>query len=289
MKLANKFNNYLKLIRFDKPIGTVLLLMPTLWGLWIASAGIPDIKILCVFIFGVFLMRSAGCIINDIFDRNFDGHVERTKNRPLVTNTPSAQVTVLEASILMLIFCLIAFFLVLLLNNTKLILHSVIGLLLACVYPLCKRFFPCPQFVLGLAFSYSLPMAFIAVIGKTNLVTWLLYLSSLLLTIIYDSFYAMVDVMGDKNLGLKSSVIWFGKFDLIIIVMLQVLFLILLLIIGYLLQFTVYYCFLFMVLLLFMYQFNLAKSRVPFNCFLAFKNNAWVGFLIFLGLFLEYY
>lgn len=289
MNIPQKIESYLKLIRFDKPIGTVLLLMPTLWGLWVASAGVPDLRILGIFIAGVFLMRSAGCIINDIFDRNYDGYVERTKNRPLVTTSASERVTVLEASVLMLVLCLIAFFLMLSVDNNKLLGHSIIALCLTGIYPLCKRFFPCPQFVLGLAFSYAIPMAFVAVNGETNLVAWIMYGASLLLTIIYDSFYGMVDITGDQKLGLKSSVIWFGKYDLFVIALLQLLFLILLAVIGYLLKFNVYYCFLFIVLLLFIYQINLAKSRVPLNCFLAFKNNAWVGLLIFLGFFLEYY
>jgi 4-hydroxybenzoate polyprenyltransferase len=251
----------LKLIRFDKPIGTLLLLWPTLWGLWVASAGHPDRWIITVFILGVFFMRSAGCVVNDLADRNFDGFVARTQNRPLASmgciNNDNKKLGVKQAVFCAGILSSIAFILMLSLFNTKLIMHSVIALVLASVYPFCKRFFACPQFVLGLAFGYAIPMAYIAILGYTNSITWLLYSASIILTIVYDSFYAMVDITDDRKLGLYSSAIWFGQYDLIIIGCLQGLFLINLVIVNYCLNFKLYsfsYFAIFLVLLLFIYQ-----------------------------------
>lgn len=279
---------YLKLIRFDKLIGTLLLLWPTLWGIWVASHGRPDILILTTFLAGVFLMRSAGCVINDLCDRNFDGHVSRTRNRPLVTNVPTERVEVKPAIYLMLGLLTVAFLLLLNLNNWKLIGHAIIALALACVYPCCKRFFACPQFVLGLAFGYGIPMAFIAITGQTNAITWLLYSASIILTIIYDNFYAMADLPDDMVLGLRSSVIWFGKYNIAITVFLQICLLINFIILSYLLEFKAYYFIIFLLLLLFVYQLKLVNSDLPHNYIRAFKNNNWVGFLVFLGFVIEY-
>ncbi len=286
--LMRYFKNYLKLIRFDKPIGTLLLLWPTLWGLWVASQGVPNYWLVVVFIVGVFLMRSAGCIINDICDRNFDGFVARTKDRPLVTNQYKDRVSLTEAVILTMVFILLAFLLVLSLQNQKLIMHSVIALLLASIYPCCKRFFACPQFVLGLAFGYGIPMTFIAVRGEISSIAWLLYTASVILTVIYDSFYAMTDIEDDSVLGLKSSVIWFGKYNLYIIAALQFSFILNLIIISYILKFKAYYCAIFLVLLLFIYQLKLVNSNQPKSTIRAFKNSNWIGLIIFIGFVVEY-
>ena len=280
--------NYLKLIRFDKPIGTLLLLWPTLWGLWVASQGVPNYWLLVVFILGVFLMRSAGCIINDICDRNFDGSVTRTKLRPLVTTIDQERVKLTHAVIFAVVLVGLAFLLVLSLLNIKLIMHSFIAFLLAAVYPLCKRFFACPQFVLGLAFGYGIPMAFVAVQGDVPSVGWLLYFASVILTIIYDSFYAMSDLEDDFVLGLKSSVIWFGQYTFTVIIALQLALIMILFMIGYLLEFKTYYCSVFLVSLLFVYQLKLASSNQPEDVIRAFKNSNWVGLVIFLGFVFEY-
>lgn len=292
---------YFYLIRFEKPIGSLLLLWPTLWALWLSSNGeiikfhnsfinYKGIYILLVFVLGVFLMRSVGCIINDLTDRDFDGKVFRTKNRVLVTEDKNLKVSVKSAVFLLFFLLSLAFILILslavYLNNYNLIIHSFIALFLASIYPLCKRFFNCPQFILGLAFAWSIPMAYIAVLGHTTYYTWILFSLSVILTIIYDSFYAMSDIKDDLKLNLKSSVIWFGKHNLKIIVFLQFIFILDLLYLYYLLNFNIYIYYHFivlLVLLLFCYQFKLAKTRDPNNCLQAFKNSNFVGLIIFLS------
>jgi 4-hydroxybenzoate polyprenyltransferase len=292
LNYINQLRNYLILIRFDKPIGTVLLLWPTLWGLWLANSGFPEPKLLVIFMVGVFLMRSAGCVINDLADRNFDGSVARTANRPLVAKSEERRVSVKEAVTIVILFCISAFMLVLSLHNVALIYHSIIALMLASIYPLCKRFFACPQFVLGLAFGYAIPMAYVASGINYSMVTWLLYTASIVLTIIYDTFYAMSDIVYDRKLGLQSSAIWLhnlvGKYDLLVLALLQLVFLINLIAISYLLEFSFYYWFIFAVLLLFVYQLKLVSTRQSEQCLAAFRNNNWVGLLVFLGFVIEY-
>ncbi len=288
MSLITLGSNIIKLIRLDKPIGIILLLWPTLWALWLAGEGSPALPVVIVFILGVFLMRSVGCIINDIADRNFDACVARTKDRPLVNIDKNKKISVTQASILAISLSALAFLLLLTLQNSKLIGHACMALFLASIYPLCKRFIACPQFVLGLAFGYSIPMAFVALNKELGLITWLLYSTNIFLTIIYDSFYAMADRQDDLKIGIKSSVIWFGKYDLIIIGMLQCAVLLHLVIISELLNFKNFYYGISLVLLLFIYQIKLASCRQPDKCLKAFKNNGLVGLIIFLGFFLEY-
>lgn len=285
---ARLIRAYSNLIRFDKPIGSILLLWPTLWGLWLANNGLPNSHVLIVFLFGVFFMRSAGCAINDITDRNFDGQVARTLDRPLVTNKLKTRLSVKQAYGLVIVFCSLAFLLVLSLKNMNLILHCFIALGLTSIYPFCKRFFNCPQFILGLAFGYAIPMAYVASYVEFSQITWLVYSLSIILTIVYDTFYAMSDMHYDAKLGLKSSALWFnhwfGCYDLAIIAVLQLSFIVNLLLIAYLLEFWLLYLVSASICILFCYQLKLASTRESDKCLQAFRNNNYVGLLVWLGL-----
>jgi 4-hydroxybenzoate polyprenyltransferase len=218
MPVPSKFNALLQLIRFDKPIGTLLLLWPTLWALWIAAEGLPDGKLLLVFVAGTFVMRSAGCVINDLADRNIDGAVDRTRQRPLVTGA----VTVGEAVALFLVLLSIAFVLVLQTNQLTVLL-SLAGAALAACYPFMKRFTHLPQVVLGVAFSWGIPMAFAAQLGELPSALWAIFCGNLLWIIAYDTQYAMADRDDDLLIGIKSSAILFGRYDRFIIACLQIL------------------------------------------------------------------
>ncbi|ORJ15475.1 4-hydroxybenzoate polyprenyltransferase, partial [Aeromonas salmonicida] len=227
---------YVQLARIDKPIGTLLLLWPTLWALWLAAGGLPDLWTLLVFVVGVFLMRSAGCVINDYADRNFDGHVKRTAGRPL----PMGKVKPREVLALFAVLALISFALVLTMNSLTIAL-SFAALLLAVCYPFMKRYIPIPQLVLGMAFSWSIPMAYAAQANALPLVAWLVFLANLLWTIAYDTQYAMVDRDDDLKLGLKSSAILFGRHDKRIIGVLQLATLLILLAVGQLMGLGAWY------------------------------------------------
>ncbi len=274
----------LQLIRFDKPIGTLLLLWPTLWALWMAAQGVPEPGLLAIFILGTFLMRSAGCIVNDLADRNLDGAVSRTQARPLVTGS----VTVREALILFLLLMLLAFALVLF-TNTLTIQLSVVAVLLASAYPFMKRYTHLPQLVLGMAFSWSIPMAFAAQRGTLPQALWLVYIGNLLWTIAYDTAYAMVDREDDIKAGIKSSAILFGRHDRLIIGMLQSGCLLALYLAGQAFELGIYYnSSLVLAAALFCYQHYLLRTRQPDACFKAFLHNNWVGMVIFLGLIVDY-
>lgn len=274
----------LQLIRFDKPIGTLLLLWPTLWALWIAADGPPDAKLLVIFVLGTFLMRSAGCIVNDLADRHWDGSVERTRTRPLVTG----EATVTQARILFVLMCLAAFGLVLL-TNTLTILLSVGGLLLASAYPFTKRFTYWPQIVLGAAFSWSIPMAFAAQQGELPSALWLLYIANLLWTMVFDTQYAMVDRDDDLRVGIKSTAILFGEADRPVLAAMQLLCLLALYLAGQRFGLGgIYYLSLVAVALLFGYHQYLIRSRDRDACFRAFRHNNWVGLVIFMGIALHY-
>ncbi|MDO8860154.1 4-hydroxybenzoate octaprenyltransferase [Haliea sp. E1-2-M8] len=274
----------LQLMRIDKPIGTLLLLWPTLWALWIAAGGVPDTKLLLIFVFGTFLMRSAGCIVNDLADRHWDGSVERTRTRPLVTG----EVTVTQARILFLLLCLAAFGLVLL-TNTLTIVLSVGGLLLASTYPFMKRFTYWPQVVLGAAFSWAIPMAFAAQQGELPSALWLLYLGNLLWTMVFDTQYAMVDRDDDLRAGIKSTAILFGDADRAVLGAMQLLCLLALFLAGQRFGLGgIYYLSLVAVALLFGYHQYLIRSRDRDACFRAFRHNNWVGLVIFMGIALHY-
>ncbi|MDD9227272.1 4-hydroxybenzoate octaprenyltransferase [Aeromonas hydrophila] len=275
---------YVQLARIDKPIGTLLLLWPTLWALWLAADGLPDLWTLLVFVVGVFLMRSAGCVINDYADRNFDGHVKRTAGRPL----PMGKVKPREVLALFAVLALISFALVLTMNPLTIGL-SFAALLLAVCYPFMKRYIPIPQLVLGMAFSWSIPMAYAAQANALPAVAWLVFLAKLLWTIAYDTQYAMVDRDDDLKLGLKSSAILFGRHDKRIIGALQLLTLLILLLVGQLSELgSSYYWSLLAAAALFVYQQRLIRERQREACFQAFLNNNYVGALIFAGVVINY-
>ncbi|HAT2715021.1 TPA: 4-hydroxybenzoate octaprenyltransferase [Aeromonas hydrophila] len=275
---------YVQLARIDKPIGTLLLLWPTLWALWLAADGLPDLWTLLVFVVGVFLMRSAGCVINDYADRNFDGHVKRTAGRPL----PMGKVKPREVLALFAVLALISFALVLTMNPLTIGL-SFAALLLAVCYPFMKRYIPIPQLVLGMAFSWSIPMAYAAQANALPAVAWLVFLANLLWTIAYDTQYAMVDRDDDLKLGLKSSAILFGRHDKRIIGALQLLTLLILLLVGQLSELgSSYYWSLLAAAALFVYQQRLIRERQREACFQAFLNNNYVGALIFAGVVINY-
>ncbi|HDW3267609.1 TPA: 4-hydroxybenzoate octaprenyltransferase, partial [Enterobacter ludwigii] len=265
----NKLLAYHRLMRTDKPIGALLLLWPTLWALWVATPGVPPLWILGVFIAGVWLMRAAGCVVNDYADRKFDGHVKRTAHRPL----PSGQVTEKEARTLFIVLVLLSFLLVLTLN-TMTILLSVAALALAWVYPFMKRYTHLPQVVLGAAFGWSIPMAFAAVSESVPLSCWLMFLANILWAVAYDTQYAMVDRDDDLKIGIKSTAILFGRHDKLIIGILQVAVLALMVTIGYLngLNWAFYWAVL-VAGMLFVYQQKLIAKREREACFKAFMNN----------------
>lgn len=281
----NKLLAYHRLMRTDKPIGALLLLWPTLWALWVATPGLPPLWILAVFVAGVWLMRAAGCVVNDYADRKFDGHVKRTANRPL----PSGAVTEKEARTLFVVLILISFLLVLTLN-TMTILLSVVALALAWVYPFMKRYTHLPQVVLGAAFGWSIPMAFAAVSETVPLSCWLMFLANILWAVAYDTEYAMVDRDDDLKIGIKSTAILFGRQDKLIIGILQVAVLALMVAIGYLNGLNgVFYAAVVAAGGLFVYQQKLIANRDRDACFKAFLNNNYVGLVLFLGLAASYW
>ena len=280
-----KIKTYVVLLRLNRPIGIYLLLWPTLWALWVAAKAPPELKILVIFILGTIFMRSAGCLINDYLDRNLDPLVSRTKDRPIATGL----VTRREG---LIIFCVLITFsalLVLTLNQTTIMLSS-IGLLLATTYPLAKRLWYLPQFHLGLAFSWGIPMAFSAVSGEVPNLAWSLYLATIIWTMSYDTFYAMVDRHDDLDAGIKSLALLFGREQAKIITILQLMFLIFLIIIGRKEGFLFpYYLALGLTSLCFIYQHRLITSQEPAKCMKAFENNNLVGAIIFVGITMSYH
>jgi len=275
---------YARLMRLDKPIGILLLLWPTLWALWIASAGHPSYLNLFVFIAGTVLMRSAGCIMNDLADRDFDGHVTRTEKRPLV----AGEVTVKQALGLATTLSLVSFGLVLLLNDLAILL-SVPALLLAASYPYTKRFFVLPQAYLGVAFGFGIPMAFAAVQNEVPLVAWLMLLANVAWSLAYDTEYAMVDRPDDLKIGIYSSAITFGRLEVIAIMAFYGVMLALLAYIGDLLNLGMpYYIGLIVALGLAIYHFSLIRDRHPASCFKAFLHNNWLGAVVFTGIVANY-
>ncbi|MGD8560786.1 MAG: 4-hydroxybenzoate octaprenyltransferase [Gammaproteobacteria bacterium] len=272
------------LMRFDKPIGTFLLLWPTLWALWIAGEGQPDSYITLVFVVGVILMRAAGCIINDYADRNIDGLVARTQSRPLATGA----ITSKQAITLFVILCLLAFGLVLTLNTLTIGL-SLGAVVLAIIYPFMKRHTYMPQAFLGLAFGWAIPMAFAAQSGALPEIAWLLLTATVLWATAYDTVYAMVDREDDIQIGVKSTAILFGEADRVVIGFIQATFILTMMIVGNKLELGLfYYLGLSAATGLLVYQQYLIRDREPDQCFKAFLNNHWVGLVIFIGLVLHY-
>ena len=288
MKFILKKENwphYANLMRLSKPIGTFLLLWPTLWALWIAAEGFPDWWVLVVFCLGVLLMRSAGCVINDYADRDFDAHVKRTRQRPLAQN----YVTTREALTLFLVLVFAALLLVLTMNWLTIGL-SVIALLLAATYPFMKRFTYYPQAVLGAAFSWGIPMAFAAQTDTVPNIAWLIYVATLLWVLAYDTLYGMVDRDDDEKLGLKSTAILFGEMDLALISMIQAMFLFGMLLLGQKLELSFYYYIGWLIAgALIVRQMWRCRKRAPQECFNAFLNNNYVGMALFLGLVFHYW
>lgn len=282
--LNAKLSIYIRLTRLDRPIGTLLLLWPTLWALWIASEGVPTPQLLIIFTLGVLLTRSAGCVINDFADRRIDGHVKRTATRPLATGEATAK----EAIFLFVVLMLIAFVLVLF-TNTFTILMSLIGVALAFCYPFMKRYTYYPQLVLGAAFGWAIPMAFTAVTDTLPLVAWLLYLAKLIWTVAYDTQYAMVDRDDDLKIGVKSTAIRFGQADRLIIGVMQVTVILMMIWIGMLLNMSGwYYAGLAVAAGCFVYQQVLTWNRSRDGCFKAFLNNHLAELAVLVGVVLHY-
>lgn len=279
-----KFPAFLQLIRFDKPIGVLLLLWPTVTALWIAAEGLPDLRLLVIFVLGTFLMRSAGCCVNDFADHRFDGQVARTKNRPLV----SGQLTRQDALLCFLVLTACGFILVLF-TNQQTILLSLGAVAVAFIYPFMKRYTNLPQVVLGVAYSWGILMAFTAQTGALPPVAYLLFVANVLWTVAYDTEYAMVDREDDLKLGIKSTAILFGNADRTMILILQILFVTCLLMAARQLQLGLFFVTgLTVAIGLMLYQQFLMRDREPQECFKAFLNNNWVGVAIFAGVVLDY-
>lgn len=288
MKLAalsvNHIPHYIQLMRIDKPIGTLLLLWPTYWALWIANDGLPSLTNFIVFTLGVIVMRSAGCVINDFADRKIDGSVKRTCQRPLATGAVSSG----EAISLFLLLVVIAFILVLSLNtNTILLSFGALGL--AFCYPFMKRYTQLPQVVLGAAFGWAIPMAFMASINSLPVQAWLLFIANICWTVAYDTMYAMVDRDDDIKIGVKSTAILFASYDRHIIALLNFSFFALMVLIGLMNQIGFsFWLGLAIAAMLLVYQQRLIHLRQRDNCFKAFLNNHYVGLAIFIGLLFSY-
>lgn len=272
------------LMRFDRPIGILLLLWPTLWALWIAAEGVPKGWVLAVFVIGVVLMRAAGCVINDVADRDFDPHVRRTAQRPIA----AGRVTVKEALILFGVLCLLAFGLVLTMNGLTIKL-AFVGAFLAASYPFVKRYTYLPQIYLGMAFGWAVPMAFAAQTGSVPTIAWLVFIAKVLWATAYDTMYAMVDREDDLRIGVKSTAILFGDADRVIIGVIQMMVLLVLFLIGLQMKLGGFYYFGLLVAAgLAVYQQYLIREREREGCFRAFLNNNWFGMVVFAGLVMSY-
>jgi len=283
-RLARRLEEYLRLMRLDRPIGIWLLLWPTLWALWVAGNGRPDPKVLLVFVLGVTVMRSAGCIVNDFADRNVDPHVRRTRARPLAAR----RVTPTEALVLFVGLLGAALWLVTRLDPFTLRLACV-GAALTVSYPFLKRFFALPQVYLALAFSWGVPMAFAALLGALPRVAWVMFVATIIWVTIYDTLYAMVDREDDLKIGVNSSAIVFADMDRLIVGALQLTMLLALLLMGRSLNFGyAYLAALGAVAVFFGYQQWLIRTRESEACLRAFLNNHYVGMAIFIGILLDY-
>lgn len=285
MSMADRIKTYAQLMRLDKPIGILLLLWPMLWGLWFAAQGLPDWQILIIFVLGTVLMRSAGCVINDYADRKIDPHVERTKNRPMAAGRVSSK----EALLLAAGLSICAFLLILPLTQLTILL-SVPALFLAGTYPFTKRFFAMPQAYLGIAFSFGIPMAFAAQTDNLPPIIWILMLANLFWVIAYDTAYAIVDKPDDLKIGIQTSAITFGRFDVLGVMVCHACFIAIMLIIGQLQQMNLaYYAGLIGATGLIIYQYTLIRNRDRALCFKAFLHNNWVGMVVFAGIALDFF
>ena len=284
MTVVSRLHDYARLMRLHRPIGTLLLGWPTLWALWLAGQGRPDPRIFVVFVLGVLLMRSAGCVINDYADRHFDPRVERTRDRPIAAGRVSPR----EALVLFSMLCLVAFALVLTLNRLTILL-SFVGVFLAATYPFLKRYTHLPQFYLGVAFGWGIPMAFAALTGGVPVAGWILLAANVCWAVAYDTAYAMVDREDDLKVGVKSTAILFGKYDRLMVFVFHALTLILLGLTGAQAGLGLrYYAGLAVALGLALYQQRLLRDRSREGSFRAFLNNNWFGAAVFAGLALNY-
>jgi len=283
-QVKQRLTLYEKLMRLDRPIGTLLLLWPTLWGLWIASGGRPGWMMVWIFCLGTLLMRSAGCVMNDLADRNFDAHVERTRDRPLAAGLVSVKEALwLAAGLTLAAFCLVLTF------NRLTIALSFAALGLAATYPFTKRFLSVPQAYLGVAFGFGIPMAFAAVTNNLPDLAWWLLLANVFWAIAYDTEYAMVDRDDDIRIGIKSAAITLGRFDVAAVMLCYAAMLGVLVMIGRRLDFGVlYYLGLGAAGLLMLYHYMLIRGRRREDCFRAFLHNNWVGGVIFAGIAANY-
>lgn len=283
-RLGRRVQEWGRLMRLDKPVGIWLLLWPELWALWIAGAGRPEPRILIIFLVGTVVMRSAGCVINDFADRNVDPYVKRTKDRPLAARRIGPR----EALMLFFGLAAVALCLALQLDFATLKL-AFIGAALTISYPFLKRFFPLPQFYLGLAFGWAVPMAYMAASGTLPRVAWVLFVTAVLWACIYDTLYAMVDRDDDLKIGVRSSAILFADMDKLIVAIMQLMMLFALLLVGRAMKFGHWYLTgVAAAAVFFLYQQWLIRDREPSRCFRAFQNNQYVGLSVFIGVLLEY-
>lgn len=281
---SKNLKNYLLLMRLDKPIGIWLLMWPMLWSLWIASEGQVSIKILSIFLSGVIIMRSAGCVLNDFADRKIDPHVKRTQNRPIASGKVSEKEAIILFITLMSLACTLIFFLNL---TTK--FFAIGGALVTVFYPFVKRVLSAPQLVLGIAFGWGVPMAFSAEIGHVPLLGWLIFFIAIIWALIYDTYYAMVDRDDDLNLDVKSTAILFGRYDLFIIGLLQCSMLVLLIFMAQLAALGMWvYSAIMISMLIMIYHQWLTKEKDRESCFKAFKHNHYIGMTVFIGIILHY-
>lgn len=281
LRLSDRLDVYIRLMRADKPIGTQLLLWPTYWALWLASDGIPDWTVLAAFTIGTFLMRSAGCVINDFADRDFDGAVERTKNRPFAQGRVGKK----EALLLTAFLCLLAALCLIPLNHLTWLM-SLPALFLALTYPFTKRFFPIPQLYLGLAFSFGIPMAFAAVVGNVPFEAWILFAANVLWTLAYDTVYAMADKEDDLKIGIKTSAVTFGRYDIAAVMLCHGGFTLLMVALGIEIGATwAYWAAVPVTVWLQSLQYRAIKNRNRQVCFQTFLANNRIGQVWFLAIF----
>jgi len=284
--IKERLDLYERLMRLDKPIGILLLLWPTLWAVWIASNGRPEWVVLWIFVLGTVLMRSAGCVINDYADRDFDPHVERTKTRPLA----AGKVTTREAFALFAVLVLGAFLLILPLMTPLLFGLGVVAVFLAVSYPFTKRFFAVPQAYLGVAFGFGIPMAFAVMLGQVPAVAWWLLAANVCWAVAYDTEYALVDIEDDRKIGIKTSALTFGRFDILIIMLCYGLTLFLLAYVGYQLALGLAYAAGLVVAAgIAGYHYTLIRGRERMRCFKAFLHNNWFGAAVFAGIVADYW
>ncbi|MGD9591733.1 MAG: 4-hydroxybenzoate octaprenyltransferase [Candidatus Berkiella sp.] len=276
---------YVKLMRLNRPIGIALLLWPTLIALWLASYGAPSIKLFVIFTLGVLMMRSAGCVINDYADKEYDGHVTRTADRPLVTGLVSS-----KAAIILFVALLLVSFILILFTNLKTMLLAPIGAILAALYPFTKRFIQLPQVILGIAFAWAIPMAYSASGASLSWSCWLLFLATVFWAVAYDTQYAMTDKEDDLKIGVKSSAILFGEYDTLMILTCHFLMLSFFVILGLITDRGAFFFLgVFIALCFALYQQWLTRAKDPKACFKAFLNNQWIGAVLFIGTVFDFY